>query len=69
MQMNGIHLHRKLFNPWLVLHELAHWIDPREGHSHRWAYINVELVIAAIGEGEGQTLRAGFEAHDLPCHW
>lgn len=64
-----IHLHPKILNPWVILHELAHSIDPRQGHSARWAFIYVELVTAVIGVDAGAALRREFEALDLPCHW
>ena len=65
----GIHLHPKLLEAWTLLHELAHFIDPRAGHSPRWAFIYVELVSAAIGSEAGALLRREFDSRELPCHW
>ena len=46
----GIHLHPRMFRPVGLLHELAHWIDPRGGHTSRWAYIYLELVTNMLGQ-------------------
>lgn len=66
---DGIHLHPKLLDPWVLLHELAHFIDPRAGQSPRWAYLYVELVSAMIDKSAGEVLRLEFETRNLPCHW
>ena len=65
---DGIHLHPELINPWILVHELAHWLDPGLGHSARWAHTYVELVTVAIGREEGEALRAEFRVRGLPCH-
>jgi len=34
-QEGSIHLHPRLVGRWTVLHELAHWLDPRGGRRRR----------------------------------
>lgn len=65
----GIHLHPKVVRPWLLLHELAHWLDPRAGHSPRWAYNFAQMVDGVLGVEPGARLRAEFDERGLPLHW
>lgn len=65
----GIHLHPKLTRPWILLHELAHWLDPRAGHGTRWAHNYAAMVDGMLGTEAGARLRAEFDERGLPHHW
>jgi hypothetical protein len=60
-----IHLHPKLLRPGILLHELAHWVDDREGHGPRFQAAMVSLVDAALGEAVARDLYAAYRHHGL----
>ena len=43
-----------------VLHEIAHCIDPSQGHNSTWARTFLTLVYFAVGSEEYQELREAF---------
>lgn len=55
-----LHLHPRLLNPWIVLHELAHWLRPRDGHGPEFCGVLVGLVGAALGELAAMGLREQY---------
>jgi hypothetical protein len=60
-----IHLHPKLIWPWTVLHEVAHWLRPRDGirptyHGPTFSGVLVGLWHAAFGWHDASTLRETF---------
>lgn len=56
----AIHLHPRLLSPDTILHELAHWVDPRGGHGPRFCSDHVELVRAGIGDEYAEVLLAAY---------
>lgn len=63
----GIHLrHHHHYNPYLILHELAHWLAHELGHTARWARNYISLVIAGIGPVHGAALEDAFLDFKLP---
>lgn len=60
-----IHLHPCLLRPWIVLHELAHWVDPREGHGPRFCANLLLLIRGALGPEAGQSLLGAFDELDV----
>jgi hypothetical protein len=60
-----IHLHPRLLSPWTVLHELAHWVDPRGGHSPRFCANHVELVRAGLGDDAADELLYAYADHGV----
>lgn len=63
---NVIHLHPRMLSPWTVLHELAHWIDNRDGHGARFCANLVGLVRAGIGPDDAERLLEEFRDRDVP---
>lgn len=57
-----IHLHPQLLSRWTVLHELAHWVDNRDGHGPRFCANFLELVRAGIGHEAERELLDAFES-------
>lgn len=55
-----IHLHPKLLDRWTVLHEVAHWLRPRDGHGPQFCGVLVDLIDAGIGAEAGVELLAAF---------
>jgi hypothetical protein len=60
-----IHLHPRLLDPWTVLHEVAHWLRPRDGHGPRWAAVFVGLIRAGVGTEAGERLLTAYEVHGV----
>lgn len=44
-----------------VIHELAHWLRPRDGHGAQWAGTLLGLAKAAFGDDAAAQLRAEFD--------
>ncbi len=59
---DALHLHPRIIRKSLVLHELAHWIDPRprDGQGHGSAFLETftTLIGPAFGEDAAAALRA-----------
>lgn len=55
-----IHLDPRFLNRWTVVHELAHAIDGRDGHSEGFRQRLVELVAVAFGSEIADQLRIEF---------
>lgn len=60
-----IHLHPRLLKPWIVLHELAHWVDPRGGHGPRFCANFVLLVRGSLGPEAAQALLTALGELDV----
>lgn len=57
-----IHLHPRLLRPELVLHELAHWLRPGEGHGPQFCGVYLGLVYGMLGAEAGAGLEAAYDA-------
>lgn len=55
-----IHLHPRLLTYRTVLHELAHWVDPRDGHGSRFCANHVELMRAAFGDAAANDMLSTY---------
>jgi hypothetical protein len=55
-----IHLHPMLLNQDIVLHELAHWCHPTNGHDAQFCGFLVELWHAVFGWEAAYELRSAF---------
>lgn len=66
-----IHLHPRLLDPWTVLHEVAHWLDNRDGHGPRFCANYASLVRAGLGQEAAEELLAQFEVFgvDVDMDW
>lgn len=56
-----IHLHPRLLRPEIVLHELAHWIRPRDGHGPQFCGMYLSLVCGTLGTEAADELETAFE--------
>ena len=57
-----LHFHPRLLDRWTVLHELAHWCRPRDGHGPQFRAVLVGLVRSAYpGSGLDVELRQAFD--------
>lgn len=66
VDLEGIHLHPKLCTHWTVVHEVAHWLDPRGGHDGRWAATMILLTRVAFGEAVSERLLEEYQAAGVP---
>lgn len=65
-----IHLHPDVLRHGLLLHELAHWIDPRDGHGPMFQGNLVTLVDAVLGQEPATDLLDAYRHHGLePDQW
>lgn len=55
-----IHLHARLLGPVTILHELAHWLRPRDGHGPQFCGVYVSLVRAGVGPEAAAELHAAL---------
>lgn len=55
-----VRLHPKLLFERTIVHELAHWVDPRDGHGPRFCANYLELLLAAQGLEVASELLATF---------
>jgi hypothetical protein len=55
-----IHLHPNLVRPWIVLHELAHYVDPRDGHGPRFCANFLQFVSVELGAEAADVVRDVF---------
>lgn len=62
----AIHLHPRLIHPVIVLHEVAHWIRPADGHGAQWAAVFVGLIGAGLGEQARVELLEAFRDCGVP---
>jgi hypothetical protein len=60
-----IHLHPQLLDPWIIVHELAHFIDPRAEHGPRFAAHLYNLMVTAFGTDVGHALLSGFDQYGV----
>ena len=63
---NDIRLHSKLLDPWIILHELAHWrVGVFVHHGPLFCAVYVRLVRAGIGEDAAELLLSYFQEYDV----
>lgn len=60
-----IHLHPRLLYADKVLHELAHWVDPRDGHGPRFCANHLLLVRAALGDDAADGLLWSYQEYGV----
>ena len=60
-----LHLHPKLTDRPLLLHELAHWCDNRDGHGPQFCSNYLDLIDAVLGPAACAVLAAAFERHGV----
>lgn len=60
-----IHLDPRLLSPWTVLHELAHWVDLRDGHGPRFCANLILLVEGTLGVEASDCLWAAFAEEEV----
>ena len=62
---DALHFHPRILRKSLVLHELAHWVDPRpsDGQGHGAVFLDVlaELVAVEFGDTAAEWLRRYVE--------
>ena len=61
-----IHMHPRLLSRWHVLHELAHWLRPLDGHGAQYTGTMVGLVRAVMGERTARGLLEDYRVRGLP---
>ncbi len=61
---SAIHLHSQLARRWVVLHELAHWLRPMDGHEPELCGVLVGLVRAGLGEEAADRLLDAYRYFD-----
>lgn len=61
-----IHLHPRLIHPVVVLHEVAHWLRPADGHGAQWSAVFVGLVRAGLGDEAATELLGAFRECGVP---
>ena len=64
--LDAIHLHPRLCDHWTVVHELAHHIDPRDGHDDRWVAIMIRLIGVVFGDEVRKRLLEEYDAAGVP---
>lgn len=65
----AIHLHPKLARPTVVLHELAHWLRPHDGHEDPFRSTFVGLIEVALGDWAADLLREAYAERGLSHDW
>jgi hypothetical protein len=60
-----IHLHPNLLDPGTVLHELAHWLRPCDGHGPEFCGVHLGLVRVGISERAAELLREAYRESDV----
>lgn len=61
-----MHLHPRLLHRATVLHELAHWGRPDDGHGPQFRALLVSLIRAQMGSEHADILLAEFSERGLP---
>ena len=71
-----IHLNPELLSPQLVLHELAHWLDGRDGHGPRFQATFIDFIDRLYGGEASAALFCGLmeeglepDVWGLPSRW
>ena len=57
--------HPMCLNPFTILHEIAHWLRPMDGHGPEFRGANVGLVRAALGEDAASFMLDRYAAFEL----
>lgn len=63
----SIHLHPRLLSPWTVLHELAHWLRPLDGHGAEFRGVMVGLIRGMFGNETADELAATYKGQGVPA--
>lgn len=63
---DGIHLHPQLLRSSVVLHEVAHWLRPADGHGPEFCGTYIGLIRAAFGDDVGDRLGELYEELGVP---
>lgn len=64
-----IHLHPRLLGKFTILHEVAHFLDPRQIHGPRFVAIFARLIGATFGPEVGRVFIEECEARDVPIDY
>jgi hypothetical protein len=56
-----IHLQPGEFDPWDVLHMVAHWLAPHDRHGEGWRNNYIKLVSVGIGDDEADELAIAIQ--------
>ena len=60
-----LRFHPRLLRPWIVLHELAHWLTPGNSHGPSFCGALLRLVRGTIHPEAASVLKEQFEAHGV----
>lgn len=61
-----VHLNPRKLSRWSVLHELAHWLVPFEGHGPVFRAVHCRLVGASFGDFARELLIRKYETFGVP---
>jgi hypothetical protein len=60
-----LRFHPRLLTQWNVLHELAHWLRPRDGHGPQFCGVLTGLIRSGIDENAARILQEQYAAHGV----